>query len=147
MNVKDVIKSKIEKSDFSKENFELDFNYLIGESLRERFSSFVIEIISKSRSELYEYNSPNLSGNLYFKWILASPEITSIFETARCFEVSNDQIDENKILCGSFQVFDTKWHVVKALNLTNKSEFIVGSSHKESKLCKFNLNNWIEENY
>lgn len=131
---KSIIINKLETGEYSEEIFELDFNELIGDTLMEKFSSIAIEIAYKSRNELHESNS--------FNWIYASPKITCFFETSVHFN-SDDycDYDTDKILCGFYHMFDVKWFVVKNKKLDNKSEFVVGSSDNESRLCKFVFKN------
>ena len=147
--IKDIVIKKLEAGNFSEEKFELDFNHSMGDTLKEKFSSIAIEIAYKSRSELHE---KSYSKEEDFNWLFASPEITSIFETSTYFDYGDYyyHIDHDKILCGSYQMFDTKWYVIKTSGeilynspslLNNKLEFIVGSSNEDSRLCKFTFNN------
>lgn len=98
---------------------DLDFNYSVGDTIKEKYQSLQTDLCMHTRNELYD----NVDDDKFF-WIWCSPEISCIFETATNniwkpltsleWEFTQRDREENRPhLIGGFRVLYDRWYVVK----------------------------------
>lgn len=164
MKTIDLIKQNKENSKNNKVQLNLDFCELVGDTIKERHETLVFEIALKSREHLLDYfhneyadvdfakltrierTAIESERQSSFYWIWASPEISSIFETAINFvpTPSSEFLEEDEqYLCGYYDLLGTKWYVVKDY-AQQIDKFIVGTSRADtdSVNCEFEFKNF-----
>lgn len=108
----------------SGEGVVLNFNELLGDTIKERYESLYVKLARQSADI---YRKTGLSGA---NFILASPEIASIFETCTVgfWPVSSDEFELDRvnhdavIYCGTV---NSRWRLYKSPTLS-AGEFMIG---------------------
>lgn len=107
----------------------MDFNKILGYSIKERCESIILDIINITRDISVDHSDDDVE----YYWVCSSPEISSMFEIMPGFNQTGFEHEYDLNYTGSINFLGNIWHFLKN-NSLDKPYFYVGYGKKCVKI-------------